>query len=182
MALITTFWIDTPVSKWVGYQIVAGLGTGVCSQAGIIVVQNVLPQHLIAQATACVQFFQSLGGAVFIAVAQTAFQNGIIENVARDAPGVDPRIIINSGASQVRRVLAEMGREDEVGPILTAYMLGLRNTYYISAAAAACTFLVSWGFRWKKIREGGEKKKRQGPLGTDAVGVEQATRGSVAMS
>lgn len=182
MALITTFWIDTPISKWFGYQVVAGLGTGVCFQAGIIVVQNVLPQNLIPQATACVQFFQSLGGAVFIAVAQTAFQNGIIDNIARNAPGVDPRIIINSGASEIRQVLAEMGREDDVGPVLAAYTLGLRNTYYMSAAAAACTFLVSWGFKWKKIRGAGEKKKRRGLSDTDAVGVEQATRGSVTIS
>ncbi|KAJ4414381.1 hypothetical protein N0V85_003174 [Neurospora sp. IMI 360204] len=67
--LTTTFWLDTPFAKWFGYQVVAGLGTGVCFQAGILVVQNVLPQHLIPQATACVQFFQSFGGAVFIAVA-----------------------------------------------------------------------------------------------------------------
>ncbi|KAI8312748.1 Efflux pump roqT [Colletotrichum sp. SAR11_240] len=158
MALIATFWVDTPLSKWFGYQVVAGLGTGVCFQAGIIVVQNVLPQQLIPQATACVQFFQSLGGAVFVAVAQTAFQNGIIDNVAREAPGVDARVLIDSGASQIRQVLADMGREDAVGAVLRAYALGLRNTFCISAAAAACTFLVSWGFRWKRIKGAGEKR------------------------
>ncbi|EQB50449.1 major facilitator superfamily transporter [Colletotrichum gloeosporioides Cg-14] len=158
MALIATFWVDTPLSKWFGYQVVAGLGTGVCFQAGIIVVQNVLPQQLIPQATACVQFFQSLGGAVFVAVAQTAFQNGIIDNVARGAPGVDARVLIDSGASQIRQVLADMGHEDAVGAVLRAYALGLRNTFCISAAAAACTFLVSWGFRWKRIGGAGEKR------------------------
>ncbi|KAJ5012039.1 Efflux pump roqT [Colletotrichum sp. SAR 10_99] len=158
MALIATFWVDTPLSKWFGYQVVAGLGTGVCFQAGIIVVQNVLPQQLIPQATACVQFFQSLGGAVFVAVAQTAFQNGIIDNVARGAPGVDARVLIDSGASQIRQVLADMGREDAVGAVLRAYALGLRNTFCISAAAAACTFLVSWGLRWKRIGGAGEKR------------------------
>lgn len=158
MALIATFWVDTPLSKWFGYQVVAGLGTGVCFQAGIIVVQNVLPQQLIPQATACVQFFQSLGGAVFVAVAQTAFQNGIIHNIARETPGVDARVLIDSGASQIRQVLADMGREDAVGAVLRAYALGLRNTFCISTAAAACAFLVSWGFRWKRIRGAGEKR------------------------
>lgn len=171
LALITTFWLDTPLSRWFGYQVVAGLGTGVCFQAGIIVVQNALPQHLIPQATACVQFFQALGGAVFMAVAQTVFQNGIIDNVTRDAPGVDPYIIINSGASQIRQVLAGMDREDATGAVLGAYTRGLRNTYYMSAAAGACTFLISWGFRWKKIQEA-DGRKRPGVSDGDVVGNE----------
>ena len=30
--LISTFWLDTPFSKWFGYQVLLGLGTGVCFQ------------------------------------------------------------------------------------------------------------------------------------------------------
>lgn len=158
--LITTFWLDTPFSKWFGYQVVAGLGTGVCFQAGILVVQNVLPQHLIPQATACVQFFQSFGGTVFIAVAQSVFQNGIINNLVRDAPGISPELIINSGASDIRQVLTNMGREDATNAVLGAYTLGLRNTFYISAAAAGCTFLTACCFEWRKIQKGGGEKQQ----------------------
>ncbi|KHE85200.1 MFS general substrate transporter [Neurospora crassa] len=158
--LITTFWLDTPFSKWFGYQVVAGLGTGVCFQAGILVVQNVLPQHLIPQATACVQFFQSFGGAVFIAVAQSVFQNGIINNLVRDAPDISPELIINSGASDIRQVLTNMGREDATNAVLGAYTLGLRNTFYISAAAAGCTFLAACCFEWRKIQKGGGEKQQ----------------------
>jgi hypothetical protein len=160
-ALIATFWLYTPFSKWFGYQVIAGLGTGVCFQAGILVVQNVLPQDLIPQATACVQFFQSLGGAVFIALAQTFFQNTIIDNVARDAPNIDPILIMNSGASQIRQVLAQMDRQDALHAVLSAYTLGLRKTFYISAAAAGCTFLVSCGFRWKRIQRVGKKNDEE---------------------
>ncbi|KAJ8104562.1 hypothetical protein ONZ43_g7790 [Nemania bipapillata] len=151
--LITTFGLDTSLSQWFGYQVVAGLGTGVLFQAGIIVVQNALPQELIAQATACVQFFQSLGGAVFIAVAQTTFQNGIINYISDNVDGVDPQAIVNSGASEIRQALMQMGREDALKGVLTAYTIGLRNTFYISAAAAASTFLVSFVFKWEKIQK-----------------------------
>ncbi|KAM4065225.1 major facilitator superfamily protein [Hirsutella rhossiliensis] len=159
--LITTFWLDTPFSQWFGYQVLAGLGTGVLFQAGIIVVQNMLPLELIPQATACVQFFQSFGGAIFIALAQTVFQNGLIDNLKRDAPEIDPIIILNSGASDIRKILVQMGREDIVEAVLGAYTLGLRNTYYVSAAAAGCIFLISWGFEWKRIQKTGEDKDKE---------------------
>ncbi|KAI8931397.1 hypothetical protein NX059_011727 [Plenodomus lindquistii] len=89
---ITTFGLGTPLSKWFGYQVLMGLGTGFCFQAPIIVVQNVLPQELIPQATACVQFFQALGGSVFLAVSQTVFQNGLINSLVRDVPDINPSL------------------------------------------------------------------------------------------
>ncbi|KAK4194569.1 putative MFS toxin efflux pump [Triangularia verruculosa] len=160
-ALIATFWTDTPFGKWFGYQVIMGFGTGICFQAPIVVVQNCLPPELIAQATACVQFFQALGGAVFIAVSQTVFQNGLITNMQRDAPGIDPALILNSGASQIRQVLERIGRPEAVEEVLAAYVLGLKNTYYISTAAAACAFLVTFVLDWKPIKKpgGGPKKK-----------------------
>ncbi|KAI1847611.1 hypothetical protein JX266_006463 [Neoarthrinium moseri] len=157
--LISTFWLDTPFSKWFGYQVLYGLGTGVCFQTGITVVQNVLPQELIPQGSACVQFFQSLGGALFIAVAQTVFQNGLIEGVTRDAPQLDPLIFINSGASQIRQILQEMHQEAAIDTVLGAYTTGLRNTYYISVATGAAAFFAAFGLRWKKIEKGGAGKK-----------------------
>ncbi|KXX82906.1 putative HC-toxin efflux carrier TOXA [Madurella mycetomatis] len=160
-ALISTFWIDTPLGEWLGYQVVMGLGTGVCFQAPIIVVQNILPQELIPQATACVQFFQSLGGSVFIAVAQTVFEDGLIRNLVRNAPDIDPAVIVNSGASDVRHFLEQMGRLDAVDAVLGAYVMGLRSTYYISAAAAGCAFLVTWGLDWKRIRKPSEGKDEE---------------------
>lgn len=152
-ALITTFWLDTSFSMWFGSQVLFGLGTGVCFQAGVLVVQNVLPQELVPQGTACIQFTQILGGALFIAVAQTLFQNGLIEGIVRDAPQIDPLVFIHSGASQVRQVLESIGQVDAIDAVLGAYMIGLRNTYYISVASAGAAFLVSLGLQWKKIEK-----------------------------
>ncbi|ORY62566.1 major facilitator superfamily domain-containing protein [Pseudomassariella vexata] len=165
--LITTFWLDTSFSKWFGYQVLFGLGTGVCFQAGIVVVQNVLSQDLIPQASACVQFFQSLGGALFIAVAQTVFQNGLIGGVTRDAPQLDPRIFINVGASRIRQTLVAIGQEGAVETVLGAYTQGLRNTYCIAVAMAGCAFAVGACLSWKKISkvQGVEGKEEEAGSG-----------------
>lgn len=163
--MITTFGLDSPTPVWLGYQVLTGLGVGVGFQLGVLVVQNVLPRGDIPVATACVQFFQSLGGAVFIAVAQTVFQNGLVAGVARDAPGVAPEIFINSGADQVRQVLQRLGKEQYTTAVLSAYLDGLRNTYYISVACGAAAFFAASGLSWislKKKKAGEAEQHREG--------------------
>ncbi|KAI0164198.1 major facilitator superfamily domain-containing protein [Xylariaceae sp. FL1272] len=155
--LIATFTIRTHLSRWFGYQVITGLGTGVGFQIPVIVVQNTVSQDLVPQGSACVQFFQVLGGALFIAVAQTVFQNGLINSLRKKAPQLDPTTFINSGASDIREVLAALGQSSALDTVLTAYLQGLRNTYYISAAGAAGAFLAGLGLQWKKIEKRGRK-------------------------
>ncbi|ROV91053.1 hypothetical protein VMCG_09591 [Cytospora schulzeri] len=172
--MITTLTLDSPVAAWLGYQVIAGLGIGVGFQLAVLVVQAVLPRGDIPVATACVQFFQSLGGAVFVAVAQTVFQNGLVEGVRRDAPGLDPGVVVNAGASQVREVLKGVGMERYTRAVLGAYLTGLRHAYYITVACAACAFCAVLGLSWVNI-----KRKQQGagdenerPVGSQASDVE----------
>ncbi|EFQ34409.1 major facilitator superfamily transporter [Colletotrichum graminicola] len=151
--LITTFDVDTPMRAWFGYQVIAGLGTGACFQLGMLVVQTVLPQEDVPVASACVQFFQALGGAIMIAVCQTLFQTGIISGVTKNAPGINPAIFINSGADQVRGILTKMGRVDLIPVVLEAYMVGLRHTFYVAVAGACGAFLVCLGLQWKSVKQ-----------------------------
>ncbi|KAK4654705.1 hypothetical protein QC762_0068360 [Podospora pseudocomata] len=155
--MITTFSLTTPFSAWFGYQVLAGLGIGVGFQTGVLVVQNVMPLEWVPVATACIQFFQSIGGAIFIAVAQAVFQNGLIDTLAKDAPGLPAELFLNIGASQVSQVVsapppAGLGRPDDVNIVLNAYLQGLRNTYYIAVGCACGAFVAACGLSWKKIQ------------------------------
>jgi len=139
----------------------AGLGIGAGFQIGVLVVQTVLPQDDVPRATASVQLFQAFGGAIFIAVSQTLFQNGLVSGVERDAPGIPPEIFINAGANQVREILARMHREDATTAVLTAYMTGLRYTYYVTLACAGAALVAAATLQWrsvKKMENGVEKK------------------------
>lgn len=151
--MITTFDVHTPLREWFGYQVLTGLGIGAGFQIGAIVVQTVLPQEWVPVGTACIQFFQTLGGAVFIAVAQTVFQNGLIAKIQQDNLGINPYVFINSGASETRQILTKMGREDAIVPVLEAYMKGLRNTYYITLACALCAFISTLFLEFKSVKK-----------------------------
>lgn len=158
--------LDPPLGAWLGYQVLAGLGIGVGFQLGILVVQAVLPRGEIPVATACVQFFQSLGGAVFVAVAQTVFQNGLVEGVRRGVPGLDPSLLTGAGVSQSGEILRGLGLEAYTTVVMEAYLAGLRRAYYITVACAAGAFFAAAGLSWvniKKLGPGGvvEGEERQ---------------------
>lgn len=159
--LITTWGVDTGLPKWFGYQVLTGLGVGAGFQVAPLVVQTTLTQEWVPVGTACVQFFQAFGGAVFVSVGQAVFQHGLISGIKKDDLGIDPDIFINSGASEVRDVLERMGRLDALDAVLEAYMDGLRNTFIIAVTCAACAAVCALGLRWKNLKQGGPEAKGQ---------------------
>jgi MFS family permease len=156
--LITTFDIDTIFGKWFGYQIIAGLGAGVGFNVPLVAVQTVLPMEDIPIGTVCVMFFQSLGGALFIAVSQAVFQNGLIDGLKTYAPELDPRIMVNTGATAIRHVLKNSGREALLRPALLAYVHGLKNSYRLVTAVMGFAFIAACFFEWKSVKKEGEKR------------------------
>ncbi|RFU31646.1 hypothetical protein B7463_g4666, partial [Scytalidium lignicola] len=159
--LITTFSLTTPLSKWFGYQIIAGLGVGVGFQGGIITVQTVVDLVDVPVATACVSFFQTLGGAIFISVAQTLFQNGLYDGIRQNDPTLDASIFLNSGATQIRDILRQMGQLDKLDVVLEGYILGLRHTFWVTTACAIAAFCIACGLEWRSVKKG--KGKQQQP-------------------
>ncbi|PKX94105.1 MDR family MFS transporter [Aspergillus novofumigatus IBT 16806] len=158
--LITMYEIDISTGKWIGYQIVLGAGVGAGFQIPMTAVQTVLPAEDIPIGTAAVMFFQTLGGALFIAVAQSVFQNGLISGLAKYAPTVDPAAIVKAGATEMRPVLIKLGQLDQLMNVIKAYMDGLRASYRVSLALVLVAFAVSLLMEWKSVKtaNNGEKK------------------------
>lgn len=150
--LITTFDIDTPLAKWFGFQVVAGLGIGCGFQAGVLVIQTVLPLEDVPIGTSLVQFFQSLGGAVFISVAETLFSNELIAGIAEFAPSLDPQLFLHSGATEIRGILSQLDAEDQLEGILKAYVLALNHVFWITVACAITALICASGLQWKSVK------------------------------
>lgn len=159
--LVTTFSLTTPLSKWFGYQVITGLGIGVGFQGGVVTVQTVLPLKDVPVATACVSFFQTLGGALFISVAQTLFQNGLLSGIEKNAPLLDAELFLHSGATEIRFLLAKLGQEDQLEAVLQAYVDGLTHTYWITTACAIAAFCMVCGLEWKSVKKGHGQEKNK---------------------
>lgn len=157
--LVTLFDVDTPSGKWIGYQIVVGAGVGAGFQVPMTAVQRVLSPEDIPVGTAAVMFFQTLGGALFLAVGQSVFQNGLIDGIKTYAPTVNSAAILGAGATETRTVLSQMGKLDQLPNVHKAYMTGLRDAYRVSLALMVVSFLAACFMEWKSVKTAdGEKK------------------------
>lgn len=159
--LITLYSVDISTGKWIGYQILVGAGVGAGFQIPMTAVQTVLPVEDLPVGTAAVMFFQTLGGALFIAVGQSVFQNGLIDGVRRYAPSVDPTDIVGAGATEMRNVLEKLGQLDQLDAVIKAYMSGLRDAYRVSLALVLVSFVASCFLEWKSVKKTGGDNKNE---------------------
>jgi hypothetical protein len=124
-------------------------------------VQTSLKAEDIPQGTAAVMFFQTLGGALFIAVAQSLFQNGLIEGIGKYAPSVEPAKIVEAGATEMRNVLEDLGQLDQLRGVILAFLDGLKDTYRLSLALFCVAFVIACLFEWKSVKDGGADGKAE---------------------
>lgn len=151
--LITTFDMDIPTGKWIGYQIVVGAGVGAGFQIPMTAVQTVLSPEDIPVGTAIVMFFQTLGGALFLAVGQSVFQNGLIDGIGKYAPGVSSQAIVGAGATEMRDILTKLHKLDQLNGVIKAYVDGLQDSYRVSLALMVAAFVASCFVEFKSVKK-----------------------------
>jgi hypothetical protein len=146
--LLSTFQTDTGAGEWIGYQILFGAGVGVGMQQTLIAVQASLDAADVPIGTAIMMFAQLLGGALFISVGQTVFQAELIKHVAAAAPGLDPQMVVNVGATQLQDLIPAQS----LSAVLVAYNRALVITFYVSVAVGAASVLGSVFVPWNSVK------------------------------
>lgn len=147
--LITTFHTNTGHSKWIGYQIIYGLGCGAGMQQPILCTQTVLPLRDVPIGTAVVTFAQILGGALFVSVAQNVFQNRLISSLQSSIPSLDPNIVLQAGATSLRTAIPHKLLPD----VQEAYNRALTQTWYVAVALSCMTIFGAFVIEWKSVKD-----------------------------
>lgn len=145
--LIYTFDIGTPQGKWIGYQVIGGVGWGIASQIPIITVQASAPASDLAEVTAILLFFQTVGGAFMVSASQAAFVNVLIKALPRTAPGVNPLTVVTTGATDLRKVFPA----EVLHGVLEAYMRGLKISFAIGLASTGMALIIIMFQRWNRL-------------------------------
>ncbi|OAP56030.1 hypothetical protein AYL99_10182 [Fonsecaea erecta] len=146
--LLTTFETSTGHEKWIGYQIIYGFGVGLGMQQALITVQAVLPLKDVPTGTALVMFMQTFGGALFVSVAQNIFNNRLMSEIPKQAPHINPAIILHVGATSLK----DQVPASALHGVQTAYNTSLTQTWYI-AVAMTCLQLIGAVFvEWKSVK------------------------------
>lgn len=146
--LIYTLDIGSPSSKWIGYQILAGLGIGIAFQVPIITAQATSAPSDLSSATAMILFMQTIGGALFITAGQASLSNILLSHIPNYAPSVNPHLLLATGATELRNVFSA----DQMDGISHAYMDGLQVAFAIAIAVTGLATLTSLAFRWQNLK------------------------------
>lgn len=146
--MLSTLKVDSSTGKWIGYEILSGVGMGACVQIPFIAVQVVLKKKDMPVGNAVAIFFNTLGGALSISIAQNIFSNTLIKQIPRYTTGVNPRVIIQAGATHIREVTPPA----QLAGVLTAYNIAVTNTFLLSIAVAGIAFLIAPLFEWKTVK------------------------------
>ena len=149
MGLLYTLDIDTSEGKWIGYQIIGGVAWGTASQIPIITIQATAPASDLPEVTAILLFFQTVGGAFMVSAAQSAFVNVLIKTLLTTAPGINPAVVVLTGATDLRQAFSP----DVLPRILEAYMHGLKIVFAIGLAATGVALVVITVFqKWNRLK------------------------------
>ena len=146
--LITTWHPSTGHAKWIGYLALYGLGQGFGWQQPILIAQTVLEAADIPTGTALTTVWKLLGGAVFVSVAQNIFTNRLLSGLAATVPSVDPSVVLNVGATELRRsVPAAL-----VSQVVIVYNDALSQVFYITVGLSSIAIIGALGVEWRSVK------------------------------
>ncbi|KAI4121179.1 MAG: hypothetical protein LQ338_006514 [Usnochroma carphineum] len=154
---LTTLNPSSGHSKWIGYQALFGLGSGLGMNQPLMAAQTVLPLDDISVGTALVIFGQTLGGAIFVSAAENIFTNNLLTNLQRALPQIDPALVLAAGATELRKVVEGQGLgAGAVGKAVEAYSEALVKALQMAAGLACLTVLGAVGMEWRSVKEEGK--------------------------
>ncbi|RMZ83967.1 hypothetical protein DV737_g1334, partial [Chaetothyriales sp. CBS 132003] len=93
-------------------------------------------------------FFNTLGGAFSVSIAQNIFSNTLIKQIPLHTQGVNPATIIAAGATHIRDVTPP----SQLPGVLIAYNIAVTDTFVLSIACAGIATCLSALFEWKTVK------------------------------
>lgn len=137
---------NSPDSKWIGYQIVSGVGCGICTQIPIMSVQVVLDKADVPIGCVMVIFFQALGGVIATSIGQNIFTDRLVKELSK-VDGVDADAVVTAGAKDFRKVISPHLLND----VIRAFASALKSVFYLAVATAALALIISLAMEWRKL-------------------------------
>jgi hypothetical protein len=154
--LLATFTPTTGHSKWIGYQVLFGIGLGVGTQQPLTVVQTVLERSDVATGSALIMFVRFLGSAVFLPVAQNIFLSSLVSKLT-NLPGISPGAVTGGGATELRNLASG----DDLKTLLSDYNSAIVNVFYMVVATCAITIFGSVFVEWRSLKARAKEQEDQ---------------------
>ena len=89
-----------------------------------------------------------MGGALFVSVGQNLFLNKLLSGLAQYAPGLDPTIVLSSGATNIQSTTSS----EYLAGVALAYNDALIQVFIAATAMAAASIIGSATIEWKSFK------------------------------
>ena len=133
--------------KWVISEILVGAGTGLGSSLPLLAVQDVLSPSDVPVGYAVALTVGYLRSSITLAVAQAVFASQLKLDIRSQLPGVNPDVITDAGATDLRQLLPTELYEQG----LQIYDNAVTESWYISVVLAGAAALSVLAYKWKKM-------------------------------
>ncbi|CAI7625962.1 unnamed protein product [Penicillium pancosmium] len=153
--LFLLFRTNTSLAMWLGFQVVFGAGSGIGLELPNIAVQTVLPEKDVSIGTCLVVFARSLGGAIFVSVGQNVFSNCIVSGILARVPELDPYIILQTGATELRHAVKQssLGDDKVLAVVLEIYNDAIVQAFVLALALACISIVSAIGVEWRTVKK-----------------------------
>ncbi|KAF2449060.1 MFS gliotoxin efflux transporter glia [Karstenula rhodostoma CBS 690.94] len=133
--------VDAPATtrKWLGFELLTGMGIGLCLQIPMIYNQSLVSRNDIPSVTSLTLFTENLGTSLFVASCEASFQQGLVAHLKKSLPSLDPHDVVNAGATQIRNLF----HGDELDMVLGSYLHGCRVSHLIALSCGVVACMVS---------------------------------------
>jgi hypothetical protein len=147
--LLTTLEVNSGTGKWIGYQIIYGIGGGLGFQQSVMAAQAVLGLNDISIGTAIMLFVQLFGGAIFVSAGNNIFNTRLVSNLLKQVPDLDPQIVISAGATGLRKVVSAQ----DYPAVLLAYNDALIKAFQIGLILSCLSAIGAAAVEWKSVKD-----------------------------
>lgn len=147
--LMTTYSPHISLAKVIFYSGFAGFGGGIGFQGSQTAVQATLSAADVNLGIGIILFGQSMGPAVFIAIAQVIFTNELSSTLRDIVPGLTPADIAYHGLGDIKNIVP-VQRWDEA---VIGIDRSLVRTWYLSVALACTTIVGSLLIEWRSVKQ-----------------------------
>lgn len=146
--LLSTFTPSTGHAKWIGYQVIFGAGVGFGMQQPMLAAQTVLKKKDVPIGTAIMMFSNTIGGAIFVSVAQNVFTNGLLKNVKEIVPNLPSAFILRTGATEIKDKVPHQ----YLAGVQLAYNNAIVQAFYAGVAMGALSIIGAVFIEWKSVK------------------------------
>jgi hypothetical protein len=151
-----------------------GFGTGLGITMPLTAAQVVLQGSDIPIGISVLNLVQTLGGAVFLAVGQNLFQAELLRSLPSSAPGVDPNVVVDTGVTDLGRVIREKYGSEALGGVLVAYNNALQDCFLVCIVLSCLTVIGTAFMEWKNVKVESAKLAEKRQAEVEAAKSEQA--------